>query len=165
MKRLLLTLFLFVPLFSFADVNIGFSPNGGAEELVLSTIDHAKKSINMAAFSFTNRRIATALVHAQKRGVQVQIVADKKVNQHRSVIMDYLSRSQVAVRLNGNYAIMHNKFMVIDGDTVETGSFNYTYAAARRNAENVIVINNSTELANRYLEQWNRLWNEGSPYQ
>lgn len=165
MKRLLLSLLVALPLVCLADVNIGFSPNGGAEELVLSSIDHAKKSINMAAFSFTNRRIATALVHAQKRGVQVQLVADKKANQHRSVIMDYLNRSKVAVRLNGNYPIMHNKFMVIDGDTVETGSFNYTYAAARRNAENVIVINDNTELASRYLEQWQRLWNEANPYQ
>ena len=45
---------------------------------------------------------------------------------------------------------MHNKFMVVDGDAVQTGSFNYTTSAATRNAENVLVVQDSPELAKAY---------------
>lgn len=43
--------------------------------------------------------------------------------------MRYLARQGVPVRIDSRYAIMHNKFMVIDGVTVQTGSFNYTRSA------------------------------------
>jgi len=58
---------------------------------------------------------------------------------------------------------MHNKFMVVDGDAVQTGSFNYTTSAATRNAENVLVVQDSPELAKAYQSEFKRLWNEASP--
>ena len=48
------------------------------------------------------------------------------------------------------HAIAHNKVMIIDKETVITGSFNFTYAAENKNAENVIIIK-STDLAKSYL--------------
>jgi len=43
--------------------------------------------------------------------------------------------------------------MVIDGETVITGSFNFTTAAERQNAENLLVIRDKA-LAARYAENW-----------
>ena len=43
--------------------------------------------------------------------------------------------------------------MVIDGETVITGSFNFTRAAQEKNAENLLVIRD-TGLAARYAENW-----------
>jgi len=48
---------------------------------------------------------------------------------------------------------------VVDGETVETGSFNYTESAAVRNAENIIVLRDPT-VAQRYGQEWERLWRE-----
>ncbi len=67
------------------------------------------------------------------------------------------------VRLNGIYSIMHNKFIVADGSAVETGSFNYTSSAEKRNAENALVIKNEPSIARRYQAEFNRLWNESEP--
>jgi phosphatidylserine/phosphatidylglycerophosphate/cardiolipin synthase-like enzyme len=50
--------------------------------------------------------------------------------------------------------------MVIDGATVETGSFNYTTAATKSNAENALVLRNAAELAKVYAAEWARLWDE-----
>lgn len=61
------------------------------------------------------------------------------------------------------YAIMHNKFMVIDGKNVQTGSFNYTASAVSRNAENVLLIEDAPQLAEAYQREFNRLWDEGIP--
>jgi phosphatidylserine/phosphatidylglycerophosphate/cardiolipin synthase-like enzyme len=53
--------------------------------------------------------------------------------------------------------------MIIDQQHVQTGSFNYTAAAASKNAENVLIIWNAPALAARYESQWQRLWQEGEP--
>lgn len=52
----------------------------------------------------------------------------------------------------------------VDGDSVETGSFNYTDSAAHRNSENVLVIWHHPTLAKEYATYWQRLWEEGEPY-
>ncbi|MGU3625114.1 phospholipase D-like domain-containing protein [Raoultella ornithinolytica] len=58
---------------------------------------------------------------------------------------------------------MHNKFMVIDGKNVQTGSFNYTASAVSRNAENVLLIEDAPQLAEAYQREFKRLWDEGTP--
>jgi phosphatidylserine/phosphatidylglycerophosphate/cardiolipin synthase-like enzyme len=57
------------------------------------------------------------------------------------------------------YSILHDKFAVIDGETLETGSFNFTSAAERKNAENVIVLHDPA-VAQHYTDEWDRLWRE-----
>ena len=44
--------------------------------------------------------------------------------------------------------------MVIDGETIITGSFNFTKKAEENNAENLLVIR-SPELATKYTANWN----------
>nr|WP_307455362.1 phospholipase D family protein [Pantoea ananatis] len=137
----------------------GFSPNGSAQNLILHSIDDAKKSIDIAAYSFTSKPISLALLAAKKRGVQIRIVADYKANAKYTAV-SFIKNAGVIVRLNSNYEIMHNKFMVIDGVDVQTGSFNYTSSASVRNAENVIVIKNNEKLAGAYEQEFMRLFNE-----
>ena len=50
----------------------------------------------------------------------------------------------------------HNKFMVIDGETVITGSFNFTEAAEKKNAENLLIIHDR-KLAEKYVKNWDEL--------
>nr|WP_199065167.1 phospholipase D family protein [Chromobacterium sp. ASV5] len=151
------------PLPAGADYEVGFSPKGGSLALVLQGIDGAKSSILVAAYSFTSKPIAESLLNAHKRGVKVQVVADEKSNRKGYSAAQFLANQGVPVRLNGNYAIFHHKFMVIDGQHVETGSFNYSAVAANRNAENVLLLRNVKPLAAQYAEEWARLWAEAVP--
>lgn len=143
-------------------VSVGFSPSDGqsALEVVLNGIKSARNSIDVAAYSFTSKPVAMALVSASKRGVAIRVVADKKANNDRYTAVTFLANQGLSVRLNSQYAIMHNKFMVIDGNTVQTGSFNYSASAAKRNAENALLVQCSPELATAYLREFNRLWDE-----
>jgi phosphatidylserine/phosphatidylglycerophosphate/cardiolipin synthase-like enzyme len=141
----------------------GFSP-GNAEPLVIQAIDQAQHSIDMAAYSFTSRPIAAALIGAKARGVAIRVVVDKSQGHERYSKATFLMNAGIPVRIDDRYAIMHNKFMVIDGSTVETGSFNFTAAAAVRNAENVLVLRGMPQLAASYAAEWRRLWDESSPY-
>lgn len=146
-----------------ASTEVGFSP-GNAESLVVQTIEAAKSSILVAAYSFTSKPIAKALLQAHKRGVSIRVVVDKSQKKERYTSATFLSNVGIPVRVDSHYAIMHNKFMVVDERTVETGSFNYSAAAATRNAENVIVIRENPTVANVYQREWQRLWRESEPY-
>ena len=130
---------------------------------MLTAINSADQSIDVAAYSFTSKEIGQALVQAAQRGVHVRVVADQKDNQN-SKYSDIITMQQhnIPIRLNGHYAIMHNKFMVVDGDTTETGSFNFTASADKRNAENALVIWNDPQLASTYEAEFERLWQESS---
>jgi phosphatidylserine/phosphatidylglycerophosphate/cardiolipin synthase-like enzyme len=48
---------------------------------------------------------------------------------------------------------LHNKFAVIDGRRILTGSFNWTNSAEDRNRENLLVLD-CEELARRYEQEW-----------
>lgn len=158
MRKLIILL---CPTLVFAgNIEVGFSPSGTSLPLVLKAINSAKSSICMATYSFTSAPVAKALVEAQKRGVTIKIVSDEKGNSNKYTATRYLANQGLDVRLNGNYAIMHNKFIVVDNQTVETGSFNYSAGAVDKNAENVVVMWNYPDVASKYATECNRLYNE-----
>lgn len=141
-------------------VDIGFSPGGTALAVVEKVISAARSEVLVAAYEFTSRDIAEALEAAAHRGVKVGIVADYKASHDRYSQIGILKSAGIPVRLDERYAILHDKFLVIDGVTVETGSFNYTTAAVKHNAENVLVLWNAPQIAMVYAREWQRLWEE-----
>jgi phosphatidylserine/phosphatidylglycerophosphate/cardiolipin synthase-like enzyme len=119
----------------------------------------------MAAYSFTSKDVARALVDANRRGVDVRVVLDDSQKSERYTGATFLANTGIPTRTSSRYAIMHNKFLVIDGEHVQTGSFNYTISAQQRNAENVIVLWNQPAIAAAYGREWQRLWREADDYQ
>ncbi len=143
-----------------AAYEVGFSPGGTALSVVLDSIRQSRKSVLMACYGFTSRRIARALIEAERRGVRVAVVADYEASRERYSLLSLLSRNGIAVRRDARYAIEHNKFIVVDGEAVELGSFNMSESAATRNAEDALLLDNVPGLAASYAAEWRRLWNE-----
>lgn len=157
---IILAILLLISSIAQAEIEVAFSPRQGGTELIIKTIKDAKKTIRVAAYSFTSAPIAQALLDAKKHGIDVKIVLDKSNAKAKYSSLTFLQNQQVPVRVNYKYAIMHDKFMVIDGTTLQTGSFNYTKAAEEKNAENVLVIKDAGKVAQDYNNQWEKLWNE-----
>lgn len=153
------------PLPAGSSVDVGFSPSKGALDVVLKGIGAAKQQILVAAYSFTSKPIAAALLDAYRRGVKVFVVADRGENSKGYTALTYLANGGVPVRLNENYAAMHHKFLVIDGENVELGSFNFTSAATSKNAENALMLWHVQAVADAYSVEWKRLWDESAPLQ
>jgi phosphatidylserine/phosphatidylglycerophosphate/cardiolipin synthase-like enzyme len=65
--------------------------------------------------------------------------------------------------IDANHAIAHNKVIIIDGDTVLTGSFNFTKAAQEKNAENLVIIRDAA-VAARYTQNWEMHRQHSQPY-
>jgi phosphatidylserine/phosphatidylglycerophosphate/cardiolipin synthase-like enzyme len=157
MRRLISTLLLLFafPVFASdlvlknAPAQVYFSPNGGCTDAVVATIGHARKSIRVLAYSFTSAPIAGALKAAHDRGVDVRVILDKSQRTERYSGMTFLIHAGIPTWIDTVHAIAHNKVMVIDGETVITGSFNFTKAAEAKNAENLLVIQDR-ELAKLY---------------
>ena len=68
-----------------------------------------------------------------------------------------LTGAGVEVRQDGNSFTMHNKVIVVDGQIVVTGSYNFTKAAEESNDENVLIIHNP-EIAAAYTTEWREVW-------
>lgn len=140
-----------------------FSPRGGATEAVVREINAAKKTILVQAYSFTSAPIAKALVEAFRRGVHVEAVLDKSNRTANYSEADFLAHAKIPTWIDSRHAIAHNKVMVLDGNVVITGSFNFTKAAEQSNAENLLILR-SAKLAARYVEDFIAHRSHAEPY-
>jgi phosphatidylserine/phosphatidylglycerophosphate/cardiolipin synthase-like enzyme len=136
------------------DLACWFSPNGGCTDAIVGEVDGAAKSITVLSYTFTSRPIANALIDAHRRGVDVEIVADKSETEDVRSEIKSLQRAGIAVYIDSKHAIAHNKVMVIDGATVITGSFNFTYAAEHENADNVLIVHHHPAIASAYADNF-----------
>jgi len=132
-----------------------FSPRGGCTEAIIHQLDTAKSEILVQAYSFTSAPIAKALLNAHKRGVKVEVILDKSQRKEKYTSATFLANAGIPTYIDDRHAIAHNKIMIIDRETVITGSFNFTKAAEEKNAENLLIIKNK-ELAKVYIDNWNR---------
>jgi phosphatidylserine/phosphatidylglycerophosphate/cardiolipin synthase-like enzyme len=141
-----------------------FSPGGGIERQVVALIDSAVGSIEMATHEFTNVYVEKAVLEAIKRGVKVALVLDRLETQGQQArLHDTLERAGCDVRLiSPSRGIMHDKYIIVDGKTVEWGSYNYTERAENKNFENATFASDST-LAQQYHSDFVSIFNQAKP--
>lgn len=159
MKRIHFSTALLIPLFPFlalaAEVEVFFSPGGKCTEQIVSAIDHAERSIFVAAYQLSDETIAKALLNASRRNVAVAIIADRTQKSPAYSKVPMLANAGLPVFIDTSHRIFHHKFMIIDARLVITGSFNFTFSASTRNAENLVLIRDE-EIADLYLANWMR---------
>ena len=130
-------------------VAVFFSPKGGCTEAVTEELGKARETVLVQPYSFTSAPIAKALVEAHQRGVRVEVLLDKSQRTERYSSATFLIHAGISTFIDARHAIAHNKVMVIDGQSVLTGSFNFTKAAEEKNAENLL-FRKGKELASKY---------------
>ncbi len=137
-----------------------FSPRGGCEEAVIDLINHSKRTIDIAIYSFTDRKIARALIKAHNRGVKIRVIIDYGNGKSRYCVGPLLEKAGIRVRYKrgSGGGLMHNKYAIYDRKILSTGSFNWTSNANKRNDENLVVIKNDTHLIELYQKNFNKLW-------
>ena len=150
-------------------VEVLFTPWDDAEGALLRTIGKARRSIHVQAYVFSSRNIGWALGEARKRGVRVEMLADRdQVQRNERSLVHTLHDSGIPVWLEVRYASAHNKIMLIDVEeanpVVVTGSYNFTFSAQARNAENLVIMRGNAPLARAYLDNWRRHREDALPY-
>lgn len=144
---------------SYDSLQVYFSPQGGCQQAIIGKIGKAKKTLDIAMFSFTNRELGNAVIAARDRGVEVRVVLDESQAANKYSKKNYFLNKGISIRLARGLGrgIMHHKFAVIDGQVILTGSFNWTANAEENNFENLLVIY-SPVLAMKYADEFQKIY-------
>jgi phosphatidylserine/phosphatidylglycerophosphate/cardiolipin synthase-like enzyme len=141
-------------------VEVYFSPEDGVENRLEVLLRGASMGIEVLAYSFTSDPLAEVLQEAAAGGVQVRGVFDESQSGGQGAEYARLRQAGLDVRLDGNSGLMHNKVLVIDGEIVVLGSYNFTRSANRSNDENLLVIHDA-EIATRFQQEFERIYAMG----
>ncbi len=143
------------------ELEVYFSPDDGVAGHLVELIRGAQKSIYFLAYSFTSDEIADTMLDRAKAGVSVAGVFDEsQVQANTGDEWERLRAAGLDVRMDGNPRLMHHKVIIIDGDTVVTGSYNFSANAEKRNDENALIVH-SAKIASQYMVEFERVFEEG----
>lgn len=142
------------------EVEVYFCPKENCAKKIIDEINIANKSIDIAAYSFTIRDIFDSLKLAKQKGVRIRVIFDYLQSFNAYSLDENLINIDVPILRKkgvGQYGVMHNKFVIIDGEKVFTGSFNYSINANENNFENLVFIRDE-KIAEKYLIEFNEIW-------
>jgi phosphatidylserine/phosphatidylglycerophosphate/cardiolipin synthase-like enzyme len=139
-----------------------FSPDDGVAERINDLIDGAETSLEFAAFSLTSDSIADHMLSAAGRGVIVRGVMETTQSGGLGSEYESLRALGLDVRLDANPFNMHHKFMIIDHETVVTGSYNFTISAEEHNDENVLIVHD-WDIAAMFDQEFTRIFELAGP--
>ncbi len=146
-----------------------FAPWDDVEGLIVTALRGAQQDILVQAYLLTNKPVVRALIAARQRGVQVQVLVDaEQALDDKYSGITALVNADIPVWLETQYQHAHNKLMIIDAasaaSVVITGSFNFTWTAQHKNAENILIARNNRPLATRYATNWERHRQDATAY-
>jgi phosphatidylserine/phosphatidylglycerophosphate/cardiolipin synthase-like enzyme len=147
------------PLLTLADgtqVENYFSTHDHPASHIVETLKLARKSIHFMAFSFTHAGIEQAMLERAAAGVEVSGVFEKTQTAAGHSAYAKLREARLPVYLDGNPRNMHHKVIVIDGEIVVVGSFNFSDSADKSNDENLLIIYNRA-VAARFEEEFQKV--------
>lgn len=133
-------------------------PRGHALSELRKKIRGARKSIQIALFTFTHPTLIEELIAAHQRGVQVRLIVDMHSGLGASAKgVDRLKRAGVPVSFSQGVQLLHHKFVYIDEETLITGSANWTKSAFYKNSDCILALHNLNKKQKRFM---NRLWHQ-----
>ena len=132
---------------------------GGVDAPLVESIDAARLSIDVAAYSLGLNSVRNALLRAHDRGVTVRVVMETG-NMDRS---DPQIMMEAGIHIVGDNSagLMHNKFIVIDRSEVWLGSLNFTDSGTYEDNNNLIRIH-SSQMAENYIKEFEEMFVENS---
>jgi phosphatidylserine/phosphatidylglycerophosphate/cardiolipin synthase-like enzyme len=139
------------------DIQPYFCPRDMCEERTIMAIESAKNSIDIAMYSFTSDSLAKILEEKSKKGIKVRIVADYLQSNSKYSDFNEMKKTGIEIRFAPKNKVMHNKFAIIDEETVLTGSYNWTKNANTSNFENFVLIKDK-KTAKEYEKEFFNIW-------
>jgi phosphatidylserine/phosphatidylglycerophosphate/cardiolipin synthase-like enzyme len=141
-------------------VEVYFAPEDHPAARLEQLVENAGSEIDFLAYAFTLNDLRRAMLDATDAGVRLAGVFDEDQANATGGEYDVFRQAGVAVRLDGNPGLMHDKVIVLDGETVALGSFNFTRSADEKNDENLLVLHDPV-IAAQYLAEFQRIYAEG----
>ncbi len=132
---------------------------GSVDNALAAFIGRASRTVDMAIYQLDLPAVVEALLDARERGVTVRVITDIDTLEDPGENEAFLALEAAGIPVVGGNsdAIMHNKFVVVDGAAVWTGSWNFTANDTYRYNNNAIAIQ-SPELASNYRATFQKMW-------
>ena len=135
---------------------------GGLDERLVALLDRAQDSIDIAIYDFDLANVAQALARASQRGVQVRMVTDSDTVANRrdeaiQAALETIRQAGIRIVEDQRSDLMHHKFTVVDGEWVQTGSWNYTDGDTYRLNNNQFIAR-SPRLAANYRAEFEKMF-------
>ena len=143
-----------------ANMDTCFAPNEGCDKKLIEFVSQSQKTLDVAIYNLTLKTYAETLVSLKKNGVTIRMVIDHEMAQDKLAQFQDLKNAGVQIKYGNTRGIMHNKFSIVDGQKIETGSFNYTVAATKMNYENQIYLFDEKPVK-AFKAQFEDLWTSG----
>lgn len=142
-----------------------FSPEEACDQKLIRFIASARSTLQVAIYSLTHQGISQAIIDAHQSGRKVHVLVDRVQSAGTYSKVGLLKSAGVPVKFGNmspgkSRAIMHNKYTIVDGQKLETGSFNYTENATMNNAENQFYTN-EPNIVGRYITDFAKLFRQG----
>lgn len=134
-------------------------PTGGLPDQVAASMDTAQRTLDVVVYEFNWEPLAEAMIRAAERGVAVRLVTDTDTVTEDKALIDELKQAGIPVVDDQRNAIMHDKFVIIDGSVVWTGSMNFTINDGYKNNNNFMEIR-STRLAENYQAKFDQMFED-----
>lgn len=118
-------------------------------------MDQATESIDIAVAWFTNEELFEVLLKKMGDGIRVRLVLINDDINHCGGL-DFQRFIDKGGRLYFGKAgyFMHNKYCIVDGKSVYTGSYNYTYFAEHSNFENIVRIADEDSAVTSFVKNY-----------
>jgi len=129
-------------------------PNG-IEAAFLAFLEQAETSVHAAFYDLDLAGAAEVLVRKHHEGVDVRLVTDSDYGRRKP--LQTCIDAGVPVVFDERGALMHNKFCIVDGERVWTGSTNITFNGMRRNNNNALCIS-APLLAENYAAEFREMF-------
>lgn len=141
------------PALALQGVEVHYSPEERLDAIDVQLLSTARSSIDLAAYTLTNREIVAALRAANERGVAIRIVVDPREPVDKAGLADL----PFEIRTKHGGPLMHLKGYVIDGETLRTGSANFSYSGERQQDNDLVIIHDK-ESALKFDARFEKIW-------
>ena len=119
---------------------------------------HAVESIDIAVAWFTNEDIFDAVLAQLDHKVKVRLVLiNDDINHCGGLDFQSFVNKGGQLFFGKTGYFMHNKYCIIDGKSVYTGSYNYTYFAEHSNFENIVCIADEVSAVSEYIKNYEHI--------
>ena len=148
------------------------SPDHVLTNQLVRLIDNAKSELLIATTRVRLEPVMASLKAAAARGVKIKILISQDDYRDLWKRADaLLNQPNLELRIKfynlkpGQYITyqMHNKFMIVDRQTVETGSFNWSKSSEDSHIENVVELKGpaASEVLPSYTSRFEMMWDRG----
>ena len=136
------------------DIHVCFTPNQSCLKQVVNVINHADKTLKLQVYDMTSPEIVSALSHAKKRGVNVQVLLDQSNAFSSDSVLPALKTAAIPHLIDTKSEVVLSNILIADNQEIVTGMGAFMNPAKVRMSDDIVFIRDEPDVINQYLNNF-----------